>query len=271
MQQFTFQLLVKDSNQEVPNIPPYIFRGVVLDFLNTVDPKFVAELHRPNEIRPYAIAVTREPPFLNLRLVCLQEAMSQAILQRLMKEENIPLLIAGWEFVMVRINIESIPLVNLMRDPQKVVKFQLRFLMPTYFNIRDRPIDMRFPESVFLFPNLAKVWNQYAAEECQVDDGEFYQWVSQHVSVSSYKLQTRPVKIDRQVKVFGCVGWAKYLNNDPANIYASWVDILLKFAEYVNVGGNRTAGCGVIRYSPLEWGNNGRKQPDNEEGENNQV
>jgi len=245
-------LLVKENNQQVPNIPPYIFRGVVLDFLNTVDPKFVAELHQPNEIRPYAIAVTREPPFLNLRLVCLQEAISQAILQRLMKEENIPLLIAGWEFMMVRINFESIPLVNLMREPQQVVKFQLRFLMPTYFNIRDRPMDMRFPEPVFLFPNLAKVWNQYAAAECQVDEGEFYQWVSQHVSVSSYKLQTRPVKIDRQVKVFGCVGWARYLNNDPANMYANWVDILLRFAEYVNVGGNRTAGCGVIRYEVLE-------------------
>ena len=158
--------------------------------------------------------------------------------------------------IMVRINIESISLVNLIREPQQVVKFRLRFLMSTQFNIRDRPMDMRFPEPVFLFPNLTKVWNQYAAEECQVDEGEFYRWVSQHVSVSSYKLQTRPVKIDRQVKVFGCVGWTRYLNNDPANVYVSWMDILLRFAEYVNVGGNRTAGCGVIKYRLLEIENN---------------
>ncbi len=50
----------------------------------------------------------------------------------------------------------------------------------------------------------------------------------------------------------GCVDWANYLNNDPTGVYAQWIDILLQFAEYMNVGGNRTAGCGVVKYKKLE-------------------
>ena len=53
----------------------------------------------------------------------------------------------------------------------------------------------------------------------------------------------------------GCVDWVNYLINDPESPYAHWIDILLKFAEYVNVGGNRTTGCGVIKYKPLETSN----------------
>jgi len=29
-----------------------------------------------------------------------------------------------------------------------------------------------------------------------------------------------------------------------------WLEILCRFGEYTNVGGNRTAGMGVIRYYP---------------------
>jgi len=252
VQQFIFQLLLRDEQQRLPYIPAYVFRGVVMNFLGTVDDRFVAELHQPNKIRPYAIAIQRMPPFLNFHLVCLKEEISKAIIQRLMSAENIPLSVNGWEFLIVRINIENIPMTNFMRDPQKVVKFQIRFVTPTYFNIRDRNFDIRFPEPNFLFSNLAKIWNQYTSSECQVDANEFYNWVSKQVFVSSYAIRTRSVNIGKPQPKVGCVGWANYLINDPESPYAHWIDILLKFAAYVNVGGNRTAGCGVINYNPLE-------------------
>ena len=255
MQQFIFQLLLRDSSQRLPYIPAYVFRGVVMEFLGAIDERFVAELHRPNEIRPYAIAIHRTPPFLNFQLVSLKEAISNAIIQRLLTAENIPISVNGWEFLIVRINIENIPMTNFMRDPQRLVKFQIRFLTPTYFNIRDRGFDIRLPESNFLFPNIAKIWNQHASPECQIDANEFYNWVSKQVFPSSYALQTKPVNIGKAQPKVGCVGWANYLVNDPESPYAHWIDILLKFAEYVNVGGNRTAGCGVIKYKPLETSN----------------
>jgi len=80
MQQFIFQLLLRDQQQRLPYIPAYIFRGVVMNFLGTVDERFVAELHQPNEIRPYAIAIHRTQPFLNFDLVCLKEEISNAII-----------------------------------------------------------------------------------------------------------------------------------------------------------------------------------------------
>lgn len=35
--------------------------------------------------------------------------------------------------------------------------------------------------------------------------------------------------------------------------YAKVVDALLRFAEYSNIGGNRTAGFGVVNYIPVEY------------------
>jgi hypothetical protein len=53
----------------------------------------------------------------------------------------------------------------------------------------------------------------------------------------------------------------KILNHkyDPAYVNAHyseaccWVDILSKLGTYTNVGGNRTAGLGVIRYFPKNY------------------
>ena len=97
-------------------------------------------------------------------------------------------------------------------------------------------------------------WNAYAPVGCQVDEGQFYEWISRHVFVSIYQLRTRSANIGKGIPKVGCVGWANYLVVKSDDAHSNWVDILLKFSEYVNVGGNRTAACGVVRYRPLETG-----------------
>jgi len=252
MHRFIFQLFFKDEGQRLPRIAPYIFRGVIMTFLNSIDPKFVEELHAPNEIRPYAFSLKREKQLLNFHLISLKEDISSAILKAILNIETHTFMIVGREFHLGKINFETIPITSLMRNPLRIEKFRLRFLTPTYFNIRDRPFDIRFPEPTFLFSNLTKVWNRYAPIGCQVDESAFYEWVSRHVFVSSYDLQTRSISIGKGIPKVCCIGWVNYLIVKSEEKYSNWIDILLKFAEYVNLGGNRTAACGVVSYRPLE-------------------
>ena len=223
-----------------------------MEFLSKIDRKFVDDLHKPNEIRPYAISIKREEPFLNFHLVSIKEEISNALLKLLLSSEDIPLQIGGWEFLLGRIKFENIPMMSFMRSPKRVVKFRVRFLTPTYFNIRDRKFDIRLPESIFLFPNIAKIWNQFAPHGCQLNENELYQWVSANVFPSSFELRTRRLNIGKKTTKSGCVGWANYLVIDHKNDYSNWLDILMRFAEFVNVGGNRTAACGVIKYKQME-------------------
>jgi CRISPR/Cas system endoribonuclease Cas6 (RAMP superfamily) len=48
-------------------------------------------------------------------------------------------------------------------------------------------------------------------------------------------------------KATGFVGWATYELKDKESEWNKVTCMLSKFAEYANVGGNRTGGFGVVR------------------------
>jgi len=51
----------------------------------------------------------------------------------------------------------------------------------------------------------------------------------------------------KRKKVTGFVGWVTYELKDKESEWNKVTCMLAKFAEYANVGGNRTGGFGVVR------------------------
>ncbi|MHA1380733.1 MAG: CRISPR system precrRNA processing endoribonuclease RAMP protein Cas6 [Candidatus Helarchaeota archaeon] len=251
MNKFIFHLTHKD-NQAREWVPAYMFRGVFMDMLSRVDPKFITELHEPNKMRPYAISIKRMNDSLLFIVNILKENISKAILDFIISTSNFELKVKNTEYILVKVDFETIKLENFIKNAKIPIKFQLKFLTPAYFNIIGRDFVLRFPEPTFLFENLARTWNAFAPAGCQVDFTELYEWISKQVFVSSYDLRTKPYNIGKKNPVVGCVGWVNYIIKNPEKGYSSWLDILLKFAEYANIGGNRTAACGVVVYRPLE-------------------
>lgn len=252
MQKFTFHLIPKKEGDGRRRVAPYIFRAILMDILAKIDSKFIEELHGSNQIRPYAISIKREDLEIRFELVILKEEISKAILDYILTVNELGIQINQNEYAIIKIDLETIKMESLIKNGRRISKFNLRFLTPTYFNIVGRDFDLRYPEPTFIFENLAHTWNEYAPGGCSIDSSGLYEWVKQNVFTSSYNLQTRRFPIGKDHPIIGCTGWATYLIKDPNNGYTIWLDTLLRFAEYANVGGNRTAACGVIRYEPLE-------------------
>jgi CRISPR-associated endoribonuclease Cas6 len=252
VQKFTFHLIPKNPEESRRRVPAYIFRAVLMGMLGKIDSKYIEELHKPNQIRPYAISIKNDAQEIRFELIILTEEFSKAIMDYILTLNEFAVNINQNEYILLKIDLETIKMETFIKQGQKISKFNLRFLTPTYFNIVGRDFDMRLPEPTFLFENIAHIWNQFAPGGSGIDFSGLYEWISKNVFISSYQLKTRAFPIGKETPVIGCTGWATYLVKDPENGYAIWLDALLRFAEYSNLGGNRTAACGVIRYEPLE-------------------
>ncbi|NHI94903.1 MAG: CRISPR system precrRNA processing endoribonuclease RAMP protein Cas6 [Candidatus Lokiarchaeota archaeon] len=253
---FTFYLLPNGSTNDRKRIKSHIFRGVFMAYLKEHDPVLIEKLHASNEIRSYAISYKRNKELremIEFRIVSLLDEVSQALLQSLLKTSSQTLNIQGDPYNLVKIGFEKIDYKNLVMNGRKVQKFNIRYLSPAFFTQKGKKFDLKVPLPEQLIGNLGSIWNTHVfqAEKIPIDD--LIQYVKQSVWMSSYQLETRFADIGKSAPKSGCVGWVNYLVEDASNSLNPWLDILLKFGEYSNVGGNRTAGLGVIKYNPIEY------------------
>ena len=74
-------------------------------------------------------------------------------------------------------------------------------------------------------------------------------WLLKNMGVSQHRLSTRIAYMGEK-KATGFVGWATYemKNKDAWNKLTL---VLAKYAEYSNVGGNRTGGFGVTKQTAV--------------------
>ncbi|MEJ2252443.1 MAG: CRISPR system precrRNA processing endoribonuclease RAMP protein Cas6 [Candidatus Lokiarchaeota archaeon] len=192
----------------------------------------------------------------------------------MLKSEKVKLRIGQKDYYISKINFERINIQTLIEQSQPVKGFNLNFATPIYFNtiLGDYPV--RFPIPELLFGNLTNIWNDITKPESEIDRDTFLSWINAHVYISGYKLKSVRRDIGKPKPVVGGLGNATYrvtkinknyyihyleeLNreydyqfvNEDYEANCKWLEILCKMGEYTNVGGNRTAGMGVIRYYP---------------------
>jgi len=152
------------------------------------------------------------------------------------------------EFVAKNVNVELIDFTNFSRSSNSVFKFKIKFLTPTYFQKRNSNTTIRFPSPVSLFTNLTHLWNSLTPNDYHIDFNDFYDWIDMNLFLTSYNLRTRTFDIGKDSRPVGFVGWATFINKDPENEFANWLDTLRRFGEYTNLGGNRTSGYGSMEY-----------------------
>ncbi|MEM2082658.1 MAG: CRISPR system precrRNA processing endoribonuclease RAMP protein Cas6 [Candidatus Bathyarchaeia archaeon] len=69
------------------------------------------------------------------------------------------------------------------------------------------------------------------------------------MGISGYELATHRVLMGKK-KALGFTGWASYEVRGGGDEWARLTWLMAKFAEYSNVGGNRTGGFGVVKFEP---------------------
>jgi hypothetical protein len=277
MIKLNFELYPEDGRIKPYEHPyGYIFRGVIMKWLSETKPELVHLLHEYEEIRPYSIncIIRNKIPKIDFILVSYNDDLSQTLTQDLLSSDKVKLKIGQKDYFISKISFEKINLKNLCEQARPVRGFNINFATPVYFNTSMGDYPVRFPIPSLLFGNLANIWNDVSENSGEINREDFIEWINAHLYITGYKMRSAKREIGKRRPVVGGLGNATYranpINknyykkkleelersydyrfvNDDYEQNCRWLEILCRFGEYTNVGGNRTAGMGVIRYYP---------------------
>ena len=223
-----------------------------------VDPRASARLHMPNIMKPYSTTPltfkskkrTKNGYFLDpsypciLRIRLLNEEYAQYVMKCLEKKTTI--MIGGNELQILSVEVRGETYRELENTFRPVKAFRLYFKTPTYLASLNTGYYWLFPEPLKIFPNLMRLWNlnstskKYSKEEFE----KYKSWLAGNLGVTQHKIETKIAEMGKK-KATGFTGWVTYETKDENNNWFKVTQILAKFAEYSNIGGNRTGGFGV--------------------------
>ncbi len=273
----------------------HIFQGVIFGWLHKNSPRLAHELHAYQTVRPYAINchIHKEEPLVEFTIVSFETLLSSSLIDICQSIEGKNLEIAGKKYCIVRTKIEKIYLDKLFKTSVPVRRFHIHFVTPVHFQTTKGNYPVRFPLPSMLFGNLSALWNAILKETSLIARGHFLRWIDSHCYTSGYKMRSCRYFITTAQKVAGGQGSASYNIKKPNERFydhfyetqhnpsppveelgeskqefiekyhsnnCRWIDLLCRLGEYTNVGGNRTAGMGVMRYFPKKYLEKGSPQ-----------
>ena len=265
MYKFEFILQAK-TNCLLPSFTGHLIRGSILQTIKNFDEQLAEKLHEGNKIRPYSLSplipydselnrtkrgeiIVEEGLTLKFRLGILTEELAERMVKITLHSDEMKLQLAEGEFKVASIEIKKKNIKELLMERNlSPTTFSLSFLTPTYFNIAKQEFPMRYPDPRYLFMNLETLCNTFCEEKVLVDQAELFNWVENHISINAYKLSTRTAYIAKNAPKIGFKGWTRFQLSGEEK-YQRWVHALAQFAEYSNIGANRTAGLGCVKYN----------------------
>ncbi len=280
MIKLTFELYPEDGRIKPYEHPyGYIFRGIIMNWLKEIKPALVHELHEFEEVRPYSIncIIQNKVPKIDFVLVSYDDALSDALLKDLLSSEKAKLKIGQKDYFISKISFERFSPNSFIEPSKPVNNFNVNFVKPTYFSSKIGNFPVRFPIPAVLFNNLANIWNSIFINQAEVDQDHLVDWINAHVYVSGYNMRSVKANIGKPSPVAGGLGNASYkvkkINEKYYEFFVKemhqernldfvnenylnncrWLEILCRMGELTNVGGNRTAGLGVMRYYPKTY------------------
>jgi CRISPR-associated endoribonuclease Cas6 len=201
----------------------------------------------------------------------LAKIFKDAILS--MRLENIVL--GSEKYKTIEINVNHISFKDMIKKAKVIKTFSITFITPTYFRItprqkklsKNRKLSINsmispyrfylFPDPVLMFRNIVRIWRHFSNYPFNYE--KYLEWIeSGGVAISGFPKGIKTIRVyEHPTLNKWCVGFTgKVFFDLPSDTYkkdmAQLTDALLKFAEFSNVGGNRTAGFGVIKYEAKE-------------------
>lgn len=232
-----------------------------MHILRHVNPAVSQRLHRPNVLKPYSLTplyfksrnrtksrYVLDPAFpCRVRFRFLKDELASYLIDYFRQKDTVTIIDTG--FHIASMTIKSKDYSEMEKEAKSVDAFRLYFKTPTYLASMGTSFHCLWPEPTKIFPNLMRLWNVYTTEKKygKKEYLEYKEWLTKNVGVAEHRLKTRLTHMGRK-KTTGFVGWATYevrAKDDWNNLTC----VLARFAEYSNIGGNRTGGFGVVNLS----------------------
>ncbi len=257
----------------------YIFRGVIMEWLKEIKPELIHTFHEFEKIRPYSIncIIHNKIPKIDFILVSYMEELNNALVKDIISSEKVKLKIGQKDYYISQIKFEKINLEQLLDISKPIKNFNVNFPTSVYFNTSKGNYPVRIPLPNLLFGNLANIWNDMNKKDSEIERDTFIKWINAHLYISGYRMKTVRKEIGKPQPIIGGLGNVSYsISKINENYYkhvlheinrefdykfvnqdylgnCKWLEILCRLGEYTNVGGNRTAGIGVIKYYPRRY------------------
>jgi len=256
--------LVADRDALLPRFTGHISRGLFLHILRQVDPGLSFSLHQPNVRKPYSVTPLMFKPqkrieegkLLEMKTPCwvsfrfLKDDLAQKFIKFFYRKTEV--LIFDVEFHVNSITIKTKEYGELEREAEEPVgKIKLIFKSPTYLTVSGTDYHYLFPDHVKVFLHLMRLWNEFTSTRkfSEEELNEYGEWLFKNVGVAAHRLGTVPV-VFKERPLVGFTGWVIYEIKDESG-WNNVTQMLAMFAEYSNIGGNRTGGFGVTKHTKL--------------------
>jgi len=244
----------------LPFFTGHISRGLLLHIVRQVDPSASGLLHELNVAKPYSVTPLKfksrtrnekgyvlDPLFpCRVRFGFLKDEYATYLLSFFQKQTDVFVFDTSFRIASISVNCKSYE--ELEKDAASVDAFRLCFRTPTYFASLGSGFHWMFPDAAKVFCGLMRTWNLFSDSKrfSKEDYVAYKEWLTKNVGVSEYQLETKLAAM-RQKKVIGFIGWATYELKDKENEWNKTTCMLAKYAEYSNIGGNKTGGFGVTK------------------------
>jgi CRISPR-associated endoribonuclease Cas6 len=244
----------------LPFFTGHVARGLLLYIVGCVDPSASGLLHELDTVKPYSVTPLQfksrersergyllDPSFpCRVRFRFLKDKYASYMLSFFQQQNNVS--IFDTSFRIASLTVHSKGYKELEKEAQAVDTFRLLFRTPTYLACLGSSFHWVFPDPVKVFSSLMRSWNIFS-DSRRFDKEEYLaykEWLNRNVGVSEYELRTKLALMKRK-KATGFTGWATYELKDKESEWNKVTLMLARFAEYANIGGNRTGGFGVAR------------------------
>lgn len=244
----------------LPFFTGYIARGLFLHVLRRVDPALAGVLHEADRPKPYSVTPlgfrarekTENGYLVDPGFPCkvwfgfLRDELAKHVLEYFHGSGSV--LIYDTRFCVASLTVRSEGYEDLLGGVgEPVDAFRLYFKTPTYLATLGTDYHFMFPDHMRIFPSLMRLWNMFSDKRRfgKEEFLEYKDWLLRNMGVSQHKLSTRIVWMGKK-KASGFVGWATY-EMKALDEWNRVTQVLSRFAEYSNIGGNRTGGFGVVK------------------------
>ncbi|MCS7114493.1 MAG: CRISPR system precrRNA processing endoribonuclease RAMP protein Cas6 [Candidatus Bathyarchaeota archaeon] len=242
----------------LPFFTGHVARGLLLHIVRQVDPSAADVLHELNVSKPYSVTPLRfrsvsrvengfvldpaHPCRVGFRF--LRDDLAGYVL-RFFEQQN-SVMIFDTVFRVASLSINGKSYKDLQREASATKRFRLVFKTPTYLPCLGSSYRWMFPDAIRVFSGLMRLWNKFS-DSRRFSKEEFLaykKWLGENVGVCGYRLGTK-LTVMRDRKAVGFLGWCAYEMRDMESEWNKVTVMLAKYAEYSNIGGNKTAGYGV--------------------------
>jgi CRISPR-associated endoribonuclease Cas6 len=283
--QITFRL-ASNSGVKFQSFSGFAVRGLFFDFLKRADESLALRLHSQKALAPYSVTpveVSRENrsffiydrfnglASVQFKISIFEEALMKAFTQALLSSGSPSVKLVDTGVLVTEISVNQQDFEKILDEAKPVKRFEVFFRTPCYFR-KSVPMDspdqalkafkspyrsVPLPDVSLMLRNIARLWKRFSGLNFKYRD--YVAWVDRGgVILAGYPKGIRTIRVYEHHKsnkwIMGFIGVVRF--SIPSDMFserfAKFTDALMKFAEYSNVGGSRTAGFGVIKYLPKD-------------------